>query len=75
MRVANSSWVIDNSSMLEGRRTRSDLIENFKIVNGKYDINPKLFFQLDEDGRRGHDWKLFKNGFKLNVKKCFFFQY
>ena len=39
---------------------RSDLIETFKIVNRKYDINPELFFQLDERDRRGHDHKLFK---------------
>ena len=43
-----------------GRRMSSDLVETFKIVNGKYDINPDLFFQLDEAGRRGHDQKLFK---------------
>ena len=29
---------------LEERRIRSDLIETFKIVNRKYDINPELFF-------------------------------
>ena len=40
---------------LEGRRMRSDLIETFKIVNKKYDINPELFFQLHEGDRRGHD--------------------
>jgi len=28
---------------LEGRRRRSDLIETFKIVNRKYDINPDFF--------------------------------
>jgi len=39
---------------LEGRRMRSDLIEIFKIVNRKYDINPELLFQLDEGDRRGH---------------------
>ena len=33
---------------LEGRRMRIDLIETFKIVNRKYDINPELFFELDE---------------------------
>ena len=27
---------------------RSDLIETLKIVYRKYDINPELFFQLDE---------------------------
>jgi len=38
---------------LEERRIRSDLIETFNIVNRKYDINPELFFQLDEGDRRG----------------------
>jgi len=28
---------------LEERRMKSDLIETFKIVNSKYDINPELF--------------------------------
>ena len=41
----------------------------FKIVNRKYDINPELFFQLDEGDRRGHDYKLFKKRFRLNVRK------
>ena len=57
---------------LEGWRRRSDLIENFKIVNRKYDINPELFFQLDEGHRRGHDFKLFKKRFRLDVRKFFF---
>jgi len=48
---------------------RSDLIETFKIVNRKYHIYPELFFQLDEGGRRGHDHKLFKKRFRLNVRK------
>jgi len=58
---------------------RSDLIETFKtkilglkIVNRKYDINPELFFQLDEGDRRGHDQKLFKKRFRLNVRKYAF---
>ena len=57
---------------LEGRRMRSDLIETFKIVNTKYDINPELFFQLDEGNRRGHDHKLFKKRFRVNVRKYVF---
>jgi len=52
---------------------RSGLVETFKLVNGKYDINPKLFFQLDEGGRRAHDQKLFKKRFRLDVRKMFFF--
>jgi len=51
---------------------RSDLIETFKIVNMKYDINPELFLQLDEGNRRGHDYKLFKKRFRLNVWKYAF---
>ena len=51
---------------------RGDLIETFKIVNRKYDINPELFFQLDEGNRRGHDQKLFKKRFRLNVSKYAF---
>jgi len=56
------------------RRTslRSDLIETFKIVNRKYDINPESFFQLDEGDRRRHDHKLFKKRFRLNVRKYVF---
>ena len=50
---------------LEGRRMRSDLIETFKVVNRKYDINPELFFQLDEGDRRGHDHKLFKKRLRV----------
>ena len=42
------------------------------IVNGKYDINPELFSQLDEGGRRGHDQKLFKKRFRLDIRKLFF---
>ena len=57
---------------LEGRRMRSDLIETFKIVNRKYDINPELFFQLDEGDRRGRDQKMFKKRFRLNVRKYAF---
>jgi len=56
---------------LERRRVRSDLIETFKIMNGVYDINGDLFFQLDEGGRRGHDQKLFKKRFRLNISKYF----
>jgi len=29
----------------------------FNIMNGVYDIDCDLFFQLDEGGRRGHDQK------------------
>ena len=38
----------------------------------KYDINPELLFQLHEGDRRGHDQKLFKIRFWLNVRKYAF---
>ena len=57
---------------LERRRVRSDLIETFKIMNGKYDLNRELFFQLDEGGRRGHNQKLFKKRFRLDIRKYAF---
>jgi len=57
---------------LEERRIRSDLIDTFKIVNRKYDINPELFCQLDKGDGRGHDQKLFKKRFRLNVRKYAF---
>jgi len=57
---------------LEGRRMNSDLIQTFNIVNRKYDIDPELFFQLDEGDRRGHDHKLSKKRFRLNVRKYAF---
>ena len=57
---------------LETRRVRSDLIETFKIVNGKYSINSESFFEYDEGGRRGHSKKLFKKRTRLDVKKYSF---
>jgi len=52
---------------LERRRVRSDLIETFKIMNGVYDINVDLFFQLDEGGRRNC-----LRRFRLNISKYSF---
>ena len=47
---------------LETRRVRSDLIETFKIVNGKYSINSESFFEYDEGGKRGHLGNYLKRG-------------
>jgi len=32
----------------------------------------EMFYELDDRGRRGHDQKLFKNGFRLDVRKFAF---
>ena len=61
-----------NMNMVRKRRTRSDLIETYKIMNGKYGISRDLCFKLFEGGRRGHDQKLFKRSFRLDVRKFTF---
>jgi len=45
-------------------RIRSDLVETLKKINGFYNINKGLFFDLDYGGRRGHGKKLFKRRFR-----------
>ena len=49
--------------------TRSDWIQIFKIMNGKYDISRDLCFKLDEFDRRRHDQKLFKGRYRLDIRK------
>jgi len=44
---------------LNTRRLRSDLVETFDIINGKYSIDSEIFFELDDGNRRGHSNKLF----------------
>ena len=39
---------------LNTRRLRSDLVETFKIINGKYSIHSEIFFEFDDGNRRGH---------------------
>jgi len=48
---------------LDKRRIRSDLVETFKILNGFYNINKGLFFDLDDGGRRGHEKNYSKEDF------------
>ena len=44
---------------LNTRRLRNDLVETFKIINGKYSIDSEKFFEFDDGNRRGHS-KLLK---------------
>ena len=57
---------------LEKTRLRSDLIEIFKFTKDMYDVEKQIFCELDDRGRRGHDQKLFKKGFTLDVIKFSF---
>ena len=52
-------------------RSRSDLAETFKIINGKYSTDSEKFFEFDDGNRRGHSKKLFARS-RLNLRKFVF---
>ena len=55
------------------RRKRGDMIETFKIISGKYNSDTVISLKMDEGGRRGHPFKLFKNRTnKLDLRKYAF---
>jgi len=43
-----------------------------KPLKGHCDVHHDLWFELDEDGRRGYDQKLFKRRFRLDNRKYVF---
>jgi len=53
---------------LEERRLRGDLIETYKIVTKKDNIDPNQFFQFTETGHnlRGHSLKLSVKKYKTH---------
>jgi len=57
---------------LEKRKVKSNLIETFRFMKGMFDVQEDTFFELDARGRRRHDQKLFKKGFRLDVRKFAF---
>ena len=65
-----------NITTLEKRRQRGDLIEVYKILTGKEDMDPTYMFQFaNRDlNLRGHHLKLYKKPCRLNVRKYFFSQ-
>ena len=57
-----------NLTTLETRRTRGDLIEVYRIMNGIEGIDWKLLFsKAPYDGTRGHTMKLEKNVMHLDI--------
>jgi len=58
--------------MLETRRIRADLIEVFKILRGMAGAVEGIGLVRDEEGRRGHDHKLYINSVRLDVGKFMF---
>ena len=58
------------------RRLRGDLIETYKIINKKENINPTQFFQFAETGHdlRGHSLKLSQARNTSHIRQMFFSQ-
>ena len=58
---------------LETRRMRGDLIETFKILKHKENVNVENFFKISASDRtRGHSLKLIKNLCHLDLRKFAF---
>ena len=60
-----------NWCTLEERRSRGDMIEVFKILNGFDFVAPNTFFNRSFTGLRGHEFKLYKSSFCTNLGKLF----
>ena len=57
---------------LEKRRTRGDLIETFKVLNGIDKISSSIFQLNIDTGTRGHNFKLKKANCRTDMRKNFF---
>jgi hypothetical protein len=57
------TWLTD----LETRRTRADMLEVFKILNGSEGVQSSTFFKRREGVTRGHSLKLFKPACQKDV--------
>jgi hypothetical protein len=57
---------------LEKRRTRGDLIETFKILNGIDKVDSEIFFTKSSTNTRGHSLKLFKQSANSETRKNYF---
>ena len=71
-----------NLISLETRRLRGGLIEVFKIFKGLIDILPKELLILEKDKctnktftTRGHEYKIYKQHARLDLRKYFFSQW
>lgn len=63
-----------NLTTLELRRHRGDLIEVFKILNGKEGIPKEKLFSHNTSITRGNSFKLSKPRTRLNIRRTFFSQ-
>ena len=58
-----------NSTTLETRFLRADLIAVYKIFKGLDRLDPERFFDVVDGATRGHSLKLFKRRVRLDVGK------
>ena len=56
------------------QKKKSRLIEGFKILKTFDNVDSNVWFNLSCTGLRGHDYKLFKQTCRLNIRKYFFSQ-
>ena len=61
---------------LKDKRARGDMIEVYKLLTGKKQIDSTQFFKLAQNhyGLRGHEMKLVKERSRLDTRKFFFSQ-
>ena len=61
---------------LKDRRVRGDMIEVYKLISGKEQIESGQFFTLADNryGLRGHELKIAKERARLDTRKFFFSQ-
>ena len=64
-----------NLPTLAFRRLRGDMIQVYKYLKGKYDVDTTQLFSVDQrefHNTRGHHLKSIKSGSRLNIRKNFF---
>ena len=63
-----------NLTTLEERRKRGDLIEMYKLLTQKENVDYKQFFQKENNHHRlwGHSSKVFIPSIRTNLRKSFF---
>ena len=59
---------------LEERRVRGDMIETYKIITGKEQVDHEKFFKIIPDRRGRHTKKIYRKRSRLNVRRNFFSQ-
>jgi len=68
----NDRLCVCNMHSLEVRRCRGDMIDTFKLITKKYNIEFDEFFSFPPKLLRGHKYKLYKGKARVDVRRKFF---